>query len=224
MVKSLPVDVLHSDDALLVINKPAGLPVLPDGWEPEAPYLMSLLKAEFGRVWIVHRLDKVTSGVMVVAREEESHRALSMQFERHGALKVYHAIVTGVPPWERRTASQSLRTNVGHKHRTAIDTRHGKPSTTSFRVVERFRAHALLEAIPHTGRTHQVRVHAQALRCPLLGDMLYGAPETEIIQRPALHARALSFTHPQSLRSMTFLAPYPQDFEWALNALKDSRG
>jgi 23S rRNA-/tRNA-specific pseudouridylate synthase len=199
------VDVLHSDDALLVINKPSGLPVLPDGWEPEAPYLLNLLEAEYGRLWIVHRLDKVTSGVMVEAR------------------KVYHAIVNGVPEWETRTANQSLRTNVGHRHRTAIDPRHGKRSTTSFQLLERFLAHALLEALPLTGRTHQIRVHAQALRCPLLGDMLYGAPATEIINRPALHALSLSFTHPESMRSMTVSAPYPEDFERALIALKGSR-
>jgi len=224
MVKSHPVDILHLDDALLIINKPAGLPVLPDGWEPEAPYLMKLLEAEHGRLWIVHRLDKVTSGVMVVARTKEAHRSLSMQLERHEARKVYHAVVNGVPAWDERTASQSLRTNVGHKHRTAIDIRYGKRSTTSFRVMERFRAHALLEAHPLTGRTHQVRVHAEALNCPLLGDLLYSAPPTDIIGRPALHAYSLSFTHPESTQTVTFIAPYPEDFEQALRTLRGSRG
>lgn len=224
MVESLPVDILHIDEALLVINKPAGLPVLPDGWEPEAPYLMKLLEAEFGRLWIVHRLDKITSGAMVVARTKEAHRSLSMQLERHDARKVYHAIVNGVPGWDERTANQSLRTNVGHKHRTAIDTRYGKRSTTSFRVVERFRAHALLEARAFTGRTHQVRVHAEALNCPLLGDVLYSAPATDIIKRPALHALSLSFTHPESTQPVTFTAPYPEDFEQAIRALRRRRG
>ena len=224
VVKSLPVDILHIDEALLVINKPAGLPVLPDGWEPEAPYLMRLLAAEYGRLLIVHRLDKVTSGVIVVARTKEAHRSLSMQFERHEAHKLYHAIVNGVPDWDERTANQSLRMNVGHKHRSAIDTRYGKRSSTSFRVLERFRAHALLEAHPLTGRTHQVRVHAEALNFPLLGDLLYSAPATEIMKRPALHALSLSFTHPGSTRAVTFIAPYPEDFEQALRALRKRRG
>lgn len=218
------MEILHKDDALLVINKPTGLPVLPDGWEPAAPYLMKLLEPEHGPLWIVHRLDKVTSGVLVVARTKEAHRSLSMQFERHEARKVYHALVNGVPAWEERTASQPLRTNVGHKHRTAIDTRYGKRSTTSFRVMERFRAHALLEAHPLTGRTHQVRVHAEALHCPLLGDLLYSAPPTGIIGRPALHAHSLSFTHPESSQTVTFLAPYPEDFEQALRALREGQG
>ena len=224
MVKCLTVDILHCDDALLVINKPAGLPVLPDGWEPGAPYLMQLLAAEYGRLWIVHRLDKVTSGAMVVARTKEAHRSLSIQFERHEARKVYHAIVNGNPGWDERTANQSLRTNVGHKHRSAIDTRYGKRSSTSFRVLERFPAHALLEALPLTGRTHQVRVHAEALRCPLLGDLLYSAPATEIIKRPALHALSLSFAHPESTEPVTFTAPYPEDFEQALKNLRETRG
>jgi RluA family pseudouridine synthase len=224
VVKSLPVDILHLDEALLVINKPAGLPVLPDGWEPEAPYVMNLLGAEYGRLWLVHRLDKVTSGAMVVARTKEAHRSLSMQFERHEARKVYHAIVNGVPGWEERTANQSLRTNVGHKHRTAIDIRHGKRSTTSFRVLERFGHHALLEAQPLTGRTHQIRVHAEALHIPLLGDLLYSAAATDIIERPALHALSLSFTHPESSQAVTFSAPYPEDFEQALRALRRRRG
>jgi RluA family pseudouridine synthase len=223
MVKSLPVDILHIDDALLVINKPAGLPVLPDGWEPEAPYLMKQLEAEYGRLWIVHRLDKVTSGAMVVARTREAHRSLSMQFERHEARKVYHAIVNNVPEWDELTASQSLRTNVGHKHRTAIDARYGKHSSTTFRVLERFRGYALLEAVPLTGRTHQVRVHAEALKCSLLGDLLYSAPKTEIIKRPALHALSLSFAQPETAQPLTFTAPYPEDFEQALRALRGTR-
>ena len=218
------MEILHIDEALLIINKPAGLPVLPDGWEPEAPFLMRLLEAEYGRLWIVHRLDKVTSGAMVVARTPEAHRSLSIQFERHEAHKVYHAIVNGVPEWDERTANQSLRTNVGHKHRTAIDARHGKRSSTSFRVLERYRAHALLEAHPLTGRTHQVRVHAEALKCPLLSDLLYSAPATEIITRPALHALALSFEHPESREPVTYTAPYPEDFEEALRRLKGRRG
>jgi 23S rRNA pseudouridine1911/1915/1917 synthase len=132
--------------------------------------------------------------------------------------------VNGVPGWEERTANQSLRTNVGHKHRTAIDIRYGKRSTTSFRVLERFRSHALVEAHPITGRTHQVRVHAEALNCPLLGDLLYSAPATDIIKRPALHALSLSFAHPESAQPITFTAPYPEDFEQALRALRRGRG
>jgi len=214
------MDILHIDETLLVVNKPAGLPVLPDGWQKDSAYLVKLLEAEYGRIWVVHRLDKVTSGVMVVARTAQAHRSLSIQFQKHDAQKIYHAIANGVPAWDERTASQSLQSNVGHKHRTVIDPRHGKASTTTFRVIERFRAHVCLEARPLTGRTHQVRAHAAAVHCPLLGDELYGAPATEIIARPALHAVSLSFEHPESSDSVTFTASYPQDFAHALEVLK----
>jgi len=214
------MDVLHEDVALLVLNKPSGLPVLPDGWDPAAPYLLAQAQAEYGRLWVVHRLDKVTSGVLVFARTADAHRLLSIQFERHEALKTYHGIVTGQPAWDEKTARQRLTANVGHKHRTLIDPRHGKPSTTTFSVVERLESHALLQAQPLTGRTHQVRAHASAVGHPLLADSLYGAPPTLLIERPALHALSLTLIHPQSGLPTTFTAGYPEDFERALVALR----
>jgi RluA family pseudouridine synthase len=214
------MDILYADEHLLVLDKPAGLPVLPDGWEKDAPYLVKMLEADYGRVWIVHRLDKVTSGVMVFARTVEAHRALSLQFEKHEAQKTYHAIAVGVPDWDEKTARHPLRVNVGHKHRTVVDPRHGKPSETRFRVLERFRGHALLEVKPMTGRTHQIRVHASGLGHPLLGDVLYSAPETKLIARPALHAQTLVFSDPAAGRTLSFEAPYPEDFVSALKSLQ----
>jgi RluA family pseudouridine synthase len=220
MVESMAVQILHVDQEIVVVNKPAGLPVLPDGWQQDSTYLVSLLEVEYGRIWIVHRLDKVTSGVLVAARTAEAHRSLSIQFEQHQAHKVYHAIVSGVPEWDERTAGQSLRSNVGHRHRTIIDARRGKPSRTVFRVLERLRDHTLVEARPLTGRTHQIRVHAAAMHCPLRGDSLYGASPAGVIHRPALHALSLSFTHPRIGQPVTYTAPYPGDFAKALEALR----
>src|SRR5688572_15270370 len=218
--------ILHEDKHLLVVNKPAGLPVLPDGWEKDAPYLVKMLEEEYGKVWIAHRLDKSTSGVMVFARDAETHRALNMQFENHQAEKVYRAIIQGNPKWGERTAKHPLRANVGHKHRTMVDDKNGKPSETRFKVLKRFQAHpeqgrgdtALIEARPMTGRTHQIRVHAYALGYPLLGDILYGAEETEIIARPALHAYSLRIE--MNGEHKLFKASYPDDFRAALEALK----
>src|SRR5574341_2629639 len=223
------MEILYEDQHLLVVNKPAGLPVLPDGWEKDAPYLVKSLEEKYGNVFIVHRLDKITSGVMVFARDAETHRELNMQFENHQAEKVYHAIVEGNPKWEQKTARHPLRANVGHKHRTMVDDKNGKPSETRFRVIKRYPARSeqgrgnttLIEAKPMTGRPHQIRVHTYALGHPLLGDTLYGvygAEETDVISRPALHAYAL--TVEVNGERMTFKAPYPDDFRAALERLK----
>ncbi len=215
------------DEAIVVVNKPAGLSVLPEGWDANAPYLARALEQELGHpsestksIWIVHRLDKSTSGVMVFARTEEAHRDLNQQFEQHEADKVYRAILQGVPDWEEKIAKHPLRVNVGHKHRTAVDPRGGKPAETRFSVLERYASNALVEAHLMTGRTHQIRAHAYALGHPLLGDVLYGADPTDLITRPALHSYTLTITHPQTGRRETYTAPYPEDIQKALERLR----
>jgi RluA family pseudouridine synthase len=222
------VNIIFSDNHILVLNKPAGLSILPDGWDQDSPYLVKQLEEQFGKIWVVHRLDKVTSGVMVFAHTAEAHRELNRQFEHHQAEKIYRVIALGAPEWDEKIARQPLRVNVGHKHRTIVDIKSGKPSETRFKVLERFPSYSLLEARPVTGRTHQVRVHAFALGYPLLGDRLYGASESELIARPALHACSLTLSLPQtdhwSLDSdhwslKTFTAPYPEDFEIALKQI-----
>ena len=157
---------------------------------------------------------------MVFALTAEAHRALNIQFEKHQVEKVYHAIAVGTPGWGEKITKFPLRVNVGHKHRTMVDNRNGMRSETRFTVLKRYQANVLLEARPMTGRTHQIRVHAYALGFPLLGDVLYSAPETELIARPALHAYSLSINHPASNERVTFTAPYPADFKKALERLK----
>ena len=210
------MDILYIDEQVIVINKPAGLPVLPDGWEKDAPYLVKMLEEQYGKVFIVHRLDKITSGVMVFAHDADTHRALNMQFEKHEAQKVYHAIVEGNPNWDEKVTKFPLRANVGKKHRTAVDNKNGKPSETKFKIIKRYQDAALVEASPMTGRTHQIRVHAYALGHPLVGDVLYGAQESYIVTRPMLHAQTLSFIHPGTNERIKFSAPRPADFEEAL--------
>lgn len=211
---------LYADENLLAANKPAGLAAVPGGWETGAPNLRAALEADFGKLWIVHRLDKGTSGVILFARSAAAHRALSLLFERRAVRKVYHAICLGVPPWDEHTARHPLRLNVGRRHRTAVDHRRGKPAETTFRVLERFAAAALLEAVPATGRTHQVRVHAAALGFPLAGDDLYGKERASILplSRPALHAYALEFEFEG--KSYAFAAPYPEDFAQTVESLR----
>ncbi|MDO8754297.1 MAG: RluA family pseudouridine synthase [Anaerolineales bacterium] len=223
------MQIIHVDEQLLIVNKPAGLSVLPEGWDKDASYLVKMLEEQFGNpstgsgqgIWVVHRIDKITSGVIIFALTAEAHRSLNIQFERHQVEKIYHAILTGSPKWDEKTTKFPLRVNVGHKHRTMVDNKNGVRSETRFRILTRYPSSALAEASPMTGRTHQIRVHAYALGHPLLGDVLYSAPETELIPRPALHAYSIKFTHPNTNEAMTFQAEYPQDFQSAVNMLRE---
>ena len=212
--------ILFADEHILIVNKPADLSVLPEGWEKDAPYLVRILEETYEKIWVVHRIDKITSGVIVFALTAEAHRSLNIQFEKHEVEKVYHALVNGLPKWEEKITKFPLRVNVGHKHRTMVDNRNGVRSETRFKLLERYQASALVEASPMTGRTHQIRVHAYALGHPLLGDILYSAPETDLITRPALHAYSLTLRHPETGKSLTFQADYPNDFMNALRLLR----
>ncbi len=217
------MNILHEDAHILVVDKPAGLSVLPEGWDRDASYLVKMLEENHGKIWVVHRLDKTTSGVMVLARDAESHRSLNIQFEKHEVEKLYQGITVGAPPWEQKTAKHPLRVNVGHKHRTMVDDRNGVRTETRFKVSKRYRSSALIEARPMTGRTHQIRVHLYALGYPLLGDVLYSAPPTDLISRPALHAFSIAFQHPVSSQRMIFHAPNPVDFQNALEKCRADR-
>lgn len=208
--------IIYEDSHLIVIDKPAGLSVLPDGWEKDSEYLVKILEEKYGSIFIVHRLDKITSGVMIFARDAETHRALNIQFENHEAQKTYHAILEGNPKWEEKIARHPLRANVGHKHRTMVDDKNGKPSETRFHVIKRYPESALVEAKPMTGRTHQIRVHAYALGHPLIGDLLYGAQGPFMPAHPMLHAQSLVLIHPGTNEEMKFSAPHPADFDEVL--------
>jgi RluA family pseudouridine synthase len=213
------MEILYQDEHIIVLNKPADLPVLPEGWQPDAPYLRQMLEEKHGQIWVVHRLDKITSGVMVFPRTAEAHRVLNRQFEKHEVEKVYQAIAEGLPPWDERTARHMLKTNVGRRHRTVVVNKRGKNSETHFKVLNRGSAGALVEAHPKTGRTHQIRVHLSALGFPILGDTLYGASETDLIARPALHSYSIAFSHPNSGKYINFHANPPNDFLQTLKRL-----
>jgi tRNA pseudouridine32 synthase / 23S rRNA pseudouridine746 synthase len=218
-----PIPIHYIDETILAINKPSGLPTLPDGYDPSAPHVRSLLEPHFGRLWIVHRLDRDTSGVLLLARTAEAHRALNGQFDQRQVSKIYHALVTGSPEWDSKTVDLPLRADVGHKHRTAVDPRRGKPAVTRLRVLERFAGCTLIEAAPQTGRTHQIRAHLAAVGCPLLADELYGSQVGATparMPRLALHARRLTIEHPLQHSMMYIEAPYPEDFEHALAELR----
>ncbi len=226
------ISVLYIDDELIVVNKPAGLPTLPDGYDKAAPYLGGEVTAQYGRVWIVHRLDRDTSGAIVLARSAKVHRALNLQFDAHTVTKIYHALVNGVPDWTERTIDLPLRPDGDRRHRTVIDPRRGKAAITHVRVLAQFAGCALIEARLETGRTHQIRAHLAAIGLPLVADVLYqtlrGTASAQAdwrdiggggLQRVALHSRLIAFDQPITGKRLQFEAPYPTDFEAALKNL-----
>jgi RluA family pseudouridine synthase len=231
------MDILYQDEALLVVNKPAGLSTLPDGYNPSLPHVKSLLEQQEGRLWIVHRLDKETSGVLLLARSAEAHRALNTQFEQHQVSKIYHALVLGDPDWQEKTVILPLRPNGDRSHRTVVDHITGKPALTHLKVLERFPDYCLVEAAPETGRTHQIRVHLSSIGLDIVGDKLYAdrAREipAEISSKPlgnllnritaggmGLHARSLEITHSVSGQRLKFEANYPAWWEQVLQQLR----
>lgn len=218
----MEIPVLHLDEDILVIAKPAGLRSTPDGWDPDLPHLRSVLEPAYGRLWLVHRLDKDASGVMVLARSAAAHRALSRQWERREVEKIYHAIVRGEPEWQRHTVEAPLRANVGRRKRTVVHPQ-GQPAQTMLRVIRRLAGYALIEARPVTGRRHQVRAHLYHAGHPIVADPLYGpGPQPgDPIARLALHARRLVFRHPCTGEEVRFTAPHPEDFATALAQLEE---
>jgi tRNA pseudouridine32 synthase / 23S rRNA pseudouridine746 synthase len=210
---------IYQDDYLLAVSKPAGLPTLPDGYNRAAPCLIDLLQQQFDRVWVVHRLDRDTSGVIVFARTAEAHRALNIAFDARQVHKVYHAIVMGTPEWNERVIDLPLRPDGDRRHRTVIDRARGKPAVTRVRVLERFAQNTLIAAQPETGRTHQIRAHLAAIDLRLIGDGLYGG-DTLLIARAALHALSIEFTHPVTHEVLSLAAPYPEDFAALLEQLR----
>jgi RluA family pseudouridine synthase len=231
------IPILFSDDALLVVDKPAGTLSIPDRYDPELPVAQSMLREEWGNLFVVHRLDKDTSGVLVYARNADAHRALSESFEKRSVAKVYQALVRGAPEWDETTCELPLRPDGDKLHRTIIDAHHGKPSATSFKVLARYRDCALVEARPASGRTHQIRVHLASLGHPCLCDPIYGDgkplmlsklkkrwkgdpfDERPLLERSALHALCASFPHPVSGELMTIEAPLPKDMRAAIAQL-----
>ncbi len=216
-------EILYEDQDLLLINKPCGLLSVPDGYDHLLPHLKSVLEPDYGEIWIVHRLDKETSGVMVVARNANSHRELNKQFRLRKIEKKYHGLVTPLPPWQEMDIQLPLLANADRKHRTRVNTKTGKDAHSNCRIKKRFKLGALLEIQIHTGISHQIRAHLRAYNLALLGDNLYHTglpPQPFSVSRTMLHARHLGFTHPTTGEWITTSAAYPEDFRAAYTKLR----
>jgi tRNA pseudouridine32 synthase/23S rRNA pseudouridine746 synthase len=204
-------DILYEDNDLLAVNKPEGLAAVPERRPEAADSLFERLCAERSeRLYIVHRLDKETSGVIVFARNAEAHRRLNLQFEKRLVRKVYLALVHGIVADDWGMIDKPLR-RFG-SGRVGISAQHGRASITEFRVLERFKACTLVELYPRTGRRHQIRVHLYSIGHPVAGDPLYGDRETQKnFPRMMLHAHKLTVRLPSG-SPITFEAPVPESF------------
>ncbi|PKO00725.1 MAG: RluA family pseudouridine synthase [Chloroflexi bacterium HGW-Chloroflexi-4] len=217
--------ILFQDESLIVINKPAGLLTIRDGYNPDLPTVKRMLDLKFGRCWIVHRLDKETSGVLIVAKKEKVHRALNLAFENKQIHKIYHAIIFGIPAEKDFLIDSPLRINGDRRHRTVVDNEQGKLAKTKCHVLQEFENLCLLELLPETGYTHQIRAHLSSMGHPILGDKLYRNPSLpllDFIQRTALHAFSISFEHPVLNSPVTITAPYPEDLIETINLLSNN--
>jgi tRNA pseudouridine32 synthase/23S rRNA pseudouridine746 synthase len=225
--------VLLADEHLLAVDKPAGRLVIPGRGTGERS-LREELEAVHGRLWVVHRLDRGTSGVLVFARTAAAHRALNMAFDRGEPAKRYLALVRGTPPAERRVELALAPARRGRMRPARPGDPRGKPSATRLRLLEAFPprpwaggALALVEALPETGRTHQIRVHLAAEGIPLAVDPDYGddvplrGPDGAIlIARTPLHAARLELRHPADGHAVVIEAPLAADLARAIEALR----
>ena len=246
--EDIPIDVLYDDDELAVVNKPAGMVVHParGNWSGT---LASALQHRFGsqlsstggptRPGIVHRLDRDTSGVILVAKNDQSHAKLALQFELRTTEKEYFAITSGIPNRERDVIDEPIGPHPKIREQMAIRRNHpdAREAVTFYEVLESFkpRPFAAVLAKPKTGRTHQIRLHLGHIGTPILCDRLYGGrsqitmaqlrpdrpdDETVVLARQALHARSISFIHPETGKRMTIEAPVPDDMQAVLDALR----
>lgn len=234
------IEILYEDETLLIANKPSDLLTIPDRFATEKPNLLTALSEYYNnKIWVVHRLDKETSGIICFAKTEEAHKNLSQQFFNRSVDKIYLALLDGKPGAAEGTIDAPIGPHPTLPGKMTI-IRTGKQAVTDYKIIESFKAFSLGEANIHTGRTHQIRVHFKHVGHPLAIDPLYGKREAlflseiklrkyqlgkdqeerPLMSRTTLHAYQLTLDHPISGERMTFTAPLPKDFQAVLNQLR----
>lgn len=240
--EAIPLEILYEDECLLVLNKPAGLVVhpAPGNWTgtlvnallyhmPTTTGSLSVIGGK-ERPGLVHRLDKETTGVLVVAKQDEAHRFLAAQFKRHSITRVYEAFIWGKPKQSQGRIEVSIGRDTKDRKKFSLRTKRPKESLTSYKVAERFgKIAAHVELFPGTGRTHQLRVHLASIGHPILGDWTYGGKKVMAIgvrkvPRVMLHAKTLGFIHPGLQKAMEFHAPLPEDMKDVQGYLRELSG
>lgn len=227
----MDLEIIYEDENIIVINKPPGLIVhpVPGNWNNTLVNALLAYSDKLSgingvrRPGIVHRLDKDTSGVIVVAKDDQSHKRLVERFKDRDILKVYHAIVKGNLPHDKGIIDAPIGRDPGKRKRMAVTERNSKKAVSHFQVIERFKDFTYLQIKLETGRTHQIRVHLSYLGYPILGDDKYGKKKVLRnlhVKRQLLHAYILGFEHPITGEWLEFKAPLPEDFRSILNILK----
>jgi len=228
MPRSLPLNIIYEDKDLLVVNKAAGMVVHPAPGHVDDTLVNALIalypdiqrENSEQRPGIIHRLDKDTSGLIIVARNAATHSALADQMKRHAIVKHYLALVEGVVALDQGSIDAPIGRNPRHRQQMAITTVRSRAARTHFRVQERFERHTLLLLELETGRTHQIRVHLKAIGHPIVGDPVYGSGSINrglTLKRQFLHAYQLKFTHPTTGNAVNLEAPLPEDLQALLD-------
>jgi len=235
----IALPVIFEDECVLVVHKPAGLLSVPDRFDAGLPHLRSLLEHRYGPLYLVHRLDRDTSGLLLLARNPEVQAHLSRQFEQRRVKKIYWALVEGRPGEDWGEIDKPLAPHPGKAGRMIVSSK-GKDARSRYRLLEAFSMASLLEVELLTGRTHQIRVHLQAIGHPLLVDPVYGrraafrlselkgrryrpnrqGEERPLLARQSLHARQVRFQHPQGGQELLLEAELPKDMRAALKQLR----
>ena len=235
--EAIPLDVLFEDDHLLVLNKPSGIVVHPAPGNWTGTLVNALLHhfqtsggtvSAIGgkeRPGLVHRLDKETSGVMVIAKTDQAHRHLAAQFKQHTITRMYEALIFGVPKRGHGLIELAIGRDLRERKKFSAKTSRPKDSVTEYKVDKRFgKLAAHVQLHPRTGRTHQLRVHLTSLGHPILGDPTYGGRKVSVIEginipRVMLHARTLGFLHPETGQMYEYMRPSPPDMDEVMQAL-----
>ena len=232
--QDIPVDVLYEDDNIIVLNKPKGMVVHPANGNPDGTLVnavMAICKDSLSgiggevRPGIVHRLDKDTSGVIVVAKNDKAHINLSEQIKNHEVEKTYIALVKGFVKENEATINMPIGRSIKDRKKMAVN-KNGKNAVTHFKIIKRFKNYTLLEVKIETGRTHQIRVHLSEIGYPIVGDAVYSNGKNEWkIEGQCLHAKSLKFKHPITGKEMFIEAPLPEYFEEVIGNLeRESNG
>ena len=227
--EDIPLAILYEDEEVLVVNKPKGMVVHPAPGHYSGTLVNAVLyhcKGQLSgingvlRPGIVHRIDKDTTGSLVVCKNDRSHRDIASQLKKHSVTRSYRAIVHGVLEADAGTIDASIGRDEKDRRRMAVNEKNGKAAVTHYQVLKRFREHTYIECRLETGRTHQIRVHMTSIGHPLLGDEVYGSRKTPFrLEGQTLHAYVLGFMHPDTQKYLEVKAPLPAYFEHLLEIL-----